>query len=388
MKLYLHEGELLTTHGNLDSTWDALIDLKQPAITKLPGFSQNIPLAAIKGLTDTYGSAARLDSILSMLLESIPELPPETSLICSTTKGAVDQLFYDVFPEKGQVWQIGEQLKLQLGLAAKVSCVSAACASGTLAIIKGAMQILSGECRHALVIGFDILSDFVIGGFSSLKALSETSCKPFDKHRDGLTLGEGAGWLLISSEPVPYRNSGRFCTLAGWGLSCDATHITAPCRKASGLIRTLHQVSAQPIGKSTGKSAGHTTGHTAGHTTGYTTLTPGGINAHGTGTSYNDAMELLAFANVFDPLPPICSVKGSIGHCLGAAGIIEALVSLKSIDAGFLPPTVGLSAPEDKALTSISGTHPIPLTNPSIISCNSGFGGINSAVLFEGKTIP
>ncbi len=94
-------------------------------------------------------------------------------------------------------------------------------------------------------------------------------------------------------------------------------------------------------------------------------------------------MELTAFSAFWKALPPICSVKGAIGHCLGGAGVIEALLSLKSLDEHCLPPTVGLTAAEDRVAASISGTTCLPLDNPTMLSCNSGFGGINAALLFS-----
>jgi 3-oxoacyl-(acyl-carrier-protein) synthase len=96
-------------------------------------------------------------------------------------------------------------------------------------------------------------------------------------------------------------------------------------------------------------------------------------------------MELLAFNSLWQSPPPICSVKGTIGHCLGAAGIIESCLSLKSLQTGHLPPTVGLCHPEDNGSSILSGTDMLQLQNQSILSCNSGFGGINAALLFEEK---
>lgn len=358
MKLFIHDGNIITAHGNLDSTWSALLDLKKPGPKRMDWLQQPLPLASVPNIQGEFGSHSRLNSLLTKLHMTIPELPADTELICSTTKAAVDHLFYDNHPQKGQVWHVAEEVRDLLGIKKKGSCISAACASGTIAIIQGAMKILTGQCTHALIIGFDVMSKFIIGGFASLKALSPSGCKPFDKNRDGLTLGEGAGWLLLSKDCAPFSSGNRYFFLDRWGISCDATHITAPCRKATGLMRTLGQISKEKKDY------------------------PGGINAHGTGTPYNDAMELLAFTNVYTTPPPICSIKGSVGHCLGAAGVIEALISLKSLEKGHLPPTVGLAVIEDKAEGICSGQDVLQLTKPSVLSCNSGFGGINSAVLF------
>jgi len=358
MNLYIHDGEILTTHGNLEKTWEALLADKKPAEQSLNGHTQTYPLASITELGQDYGSSIRLYSLLEMIYATLPELPPETRLICATTKAAIDEIAKTPSPQNGQIWQITDDIAKKLNLTEDGSCISAACASGTIAIIQGGLKILAGECNNVLIIGFDLMSEFVINGFTSLKALSPSHCRPFDKNRDGLTLGEGAGWLLLSNSADTYSHTGKTFMLTNWGISCDATHITAPCRMASGLIRTLQSMTDNG------------------------SFAPGGINAHGTGTSYNDAMELLAFESVFRQPPPLCSIKGSIGHCLGAAGVIESVISLKSLEKGFLPPTIGLIEPDDKAVNVLSGKQIIPLNNPSIINCNSGFGGINAGVLF------
>jgi 3-oxoacyl-(acyl-carrier-protein) synthase len=112
-------------------------------------------------------------------------------------------------------------------------------------------------------------------------------------------------------------------------------------------------------------------------------LPVGGINTHGTGTFYNDAMEMTAMRSCWQQnVPPFHSVKGAIGHCLGAAGVIEAAIAVRSLQEGYLPPTVGLATNEDASLP-VSGSRPLPLLSPSILSCNAGFGGINAAILLS-----
>ena len=112
--------------------------------------------------------------------------------------------------------------------------------------------VVAGECENVLVVGVDLVSRFVLSGFTSLKALSASSCKPFDVRRDGLSLGEGAGWILLSGVES-FRQSLWSLTarIDSWGIACDASHITAPCMQASGLIAALKQVihkSEVPIG--------------------------------------------------------------------------------------------------------------------------------------------
>jgi 3-oxoacyl-(acyl-carrier-protein) synthase len=352
-------GNILSPFGDLSATWQALL-AGESALRRqrLHPVAPVYPLAILPGLPGRGGSRQRLEALLSRLLADLPPLPPETALVVATTKGAVDELLRPEADQAGQAWNLAGQLQSDLGLCGPLATISAACASGTLAILHGAMAIASGTCDQALVVGVDLVGAFILAGFDSLKALSPGGARPFDRMRDGLSLGDGGGWLLLASPRQPAL-AGRepLALLAGWGVSCDASHITAPCRQGSGLRRALAQLRAG------------------------TTLPLGGVNAHGTGTVYNDAMEMLALRQEYPAELPFCSVKGALGHSLGAAGVIEALLSVRSLGEGCLPPTVGLLAPDGEGV--VSGREPLPLLAPTIVSCNSGFGGINAALLFS-----
>jgi 3-oxoacyl-(acyl-carrier-protein) synthase len=370
-EVYLTAGEILTCAGDSEGTWSALLSGRTALAPKnLAGFAW--PLGIIPDLPDEgHGTSVRLDALFDRLFRTLPPLEKETPLILATTKGAADELLDPPSSYQGQPWQIGEQVCKHLSLTGGNTTVSAACASSTIAIIQAALRIAGGECDQALVVGVDLISRFVLGGFASLKGLSPGGCKPFDTKRDGLSLGEGGGWLLLSNRRKPFNSMGCVLSPIGWGITCDAVHITAPCRQGSGLIAAISQATSNMD------------------------VTVGGINAHGTGTVYNDAMELTAFNAIwglsgksgmttqkYQEPPPVCSIKGGIGHCLGAAGIIEAILSLKSLETGVLPPTVGFM--ESATNTPlISGQEAIPLCSPSILSCNSGFGGINAALVFS-----
>lgn len=356
---------ILTALGDLDDTWAGLTNGQSGLVLrKIDGFDNEWPIGLIDGLPETLGTNKRLDALFDRLFQNLPDLPENTTLLCATTKGAVDELLEQGDHDFGQPWRIARQLTERLSITGEFATVSAACASGTIAIIQGAMRIAAGECENVLVVGVDLVSRFVLSGFISLKVLSTDGCKPFDVRRDGLSLGEGAGWILLSSVESSRQSPWSLTAqLAGWGIAGDASHITAPCRRASGLIATLKQVihrSKVPIG---------------------------GINAHGTGTIYNDAMELLAFKKVLDAPVPICSIKGSIGHCLGASGVIETVLSLKSLKNNILPPTVGLVEPADDTML-LSGDTSLHLGYPTVLSCNSGFGGINAAILLAQQIEP
>ncbi|MBM9519736.1 beta-ketoacyl synthase [Desulforhopalus vacuolatus] len=356
-KVVITAGDCLTCLGDSQQTWQGLLAGKSGISLQNFGHLEGAwPLGFIPGLSSEVGSLERQDEMLERLLKNVPPLPPHTKLFCATTKAATDELLLRTGRNKGQAWQMADQLAEQFGIEAG-STVSAACVSSLIAIIQGAMRISTGECNHALIVGFDLVSQFVLSGFSSLKALTLTSAKPFDCNRDGLALSDGAGWMLLAAEDVT-EPSEILATPGPWSMSCDANHITAPSRNATGLTSALRDILSQ------------------------TEAPIGGIHAHGTATVFNDAMELLAFQNCFPTGIPVCSVKGALGHSLAASGIIETIMAIHSLHEMVLPPTIGLETPSKSSCT-LSGNSTLPLLHPTVITCNSGFGGINAALLLK-----
>jgi len=231
--------------------------------------------------------------------------------------------------------------------------INAACASSTIGIAYGAYLISSGQRRNVLVCAADIVSRFVFTGFAALRALSPTVCRPFDKNRDGLVLGDGAAAVLLTADSGPVR-------IAGWGISNDANHITGPSRDGSGLADAISQ--AMNMEKTSASSVG-------------------AFCAHGTGTVYNDAMELLAYKKIFgERKMPLFSIKGAIGHTLGAAGAIETAICAELFSRKSIPPTCGLLEPDEKAEGMVSAEAQ-DFDGDYILKCNSGFGGVNAALV-------
>ncbi len=350
---------VVTALGDLEETWQGLLAGRTGlAAGQLPAPLDKYPVGAVAGLTGAWGRAARQEQLYRRLLRGLPELPPETGLVLSTTKGAVDELRQEGSAKwPGQPWDLASEIAVAAGLSGSLATVSGACASGTIALIRAAQMIQRGEGPACfLVLGIDLLSIFVTGGFTSLHALTQGKCRPFDRCRDGLALGEGGGALLVTEASEAGRRGWPILAeIDGWGVSGDAGHITAPCREASGLKRALALCTDQ------GRKL------------------VGAVNAHGTGTKFNDAMELKGFQESLPPGTPYHSLKGGIGHTLGAAGVIESAIAIKSLVAGVIPPTVGLQE-SDSGSGVISGRSVLPLRHPAILSCNSGFGGINAAV--------
>jgi 3-oxoacyl-[acyl-carrier-protein] synthase II len=255
-------------------------------------------------------------------------------------------------------------VKLQelTGIKGPASIVSSACASSSTAIAMAASAIHAGESDCALVVAVDCVTEFVFAGFSSLGALAPEKAQPFDINRKGLSLGEGAAIiLLMSEERAKQEKRNLLGQVAGWGLTSDANHMTGPSRDGRGLSQAIGQalqtadVSSDDIFS---------------------------ICAHGTGTRFNDAMEITAFESIFKRPLPAYSIKGGCGHLLGAAGLVETIIAMKSAETGMVPPTVNLQNPEPS--TSVFFTPMSGLANSGItLSTNSGFGGVNSALIVK-----
>lgn len=239
----------------------------------------------------------------------------------------------------------------------------AACASSTLAIALAAGRIASGGCKSVLVVAADIVTRFTLTGFNALFAYSGRRCRPFDVHRDGLILGDGAAALLLAGED--YANDlgiTPMAKLTGWGIGSDAVHITAPARDGRGLIAAI----TAAVEKAKIKPDDI-----------------GAFCAHGTGTVYNDAMELTAVEKVFGGRHfPLFSVKGALGHTLGAAGGIEAMICARALAEGAVPPTAGLQEAEPMACRRVTAEKQ-DFDNKRILTSNSGFGGVNVALILE-----
>ena len=353
----------LTALGDLEATWDGLMESRS-ALKPLDSLEEPFrkwQAGHVPHLNADFGGTDRLNALLDRLLSDL-EVSLDTHLIAATTKGAPDEfLHHPAGPWQGQPWDLSELICKKLALSCSAVTVSAACASGTMAVIQGTLRLQRNESKAVLVVGIDILSRFVLSGFAGLKALSPGLCRPFDQDRNGLCLGEGAGLaLLMTEEEAVDRGLRPLARISGCGSACDASHITAPCRQATGLIAAIRQ--ATQNGR----------------------LRVGAVHAHGTGTLHNDAMEMTAFSSCWEnQVPPFHSVKGAIGHTLGAAGVIETAIAIKSLQSGFVPPTVGLVSPEVRCKEALTGSSPQPLVCPSILKCNSGFGGINAALLLE-----
>lgn len=354
-----------------EALWQGLLD-GQTGIAAMQRFScENYVSSLAACIEDLTAPAAgsRLDPLLERLADQLGEVPRETRLLVASTKGEIDRLdktrrANQPLPEAVLFGPLLEKISRRFGLSDGGMNINAACASSTIALARGAALIASGQADCVLVYAADIVSEFVFSGFSALQALSGEAARPFDAARQGLTLGEaGVALLLMSAECASRQKQSPLATIAGWGAANDAHHVTAPARDGSGLILACQAAL---------KNAGIVAEQIA------------AINAHGTATLYNDAMELTAFNRLFpEGLPPLHGVKGSLGHCLGAAGGIEALVAGYALQEQMIPATVGCAQPEETAQGRVSATSQM-ICGDYLLSTNSGFGGINAALILKG----
>jgi 3-oxoacyl-[acyl-carrier-protein] synthase II len=363
-------AETVTALGDsLEGTWRRLL-AGESGIRPVDRFATagyiSALAACVEGL-EGEGHASRVHPLLERLLRNFGPVPADAVPFTASTKWGIDSLERrrrgEPAPDADLLaGEFPRAVARRLGLASTGGMnVSAACASSTIALARGAAAIANRRAEAVLIVCLDLVSEFVFSGFSALKGLSPTPCRPFDRQRDGLTLGEGgAALLLMSCERA--RREGRLPlgVLRGWGVAGDAHHITAPARDGSGLIQATRAALRMA---------------------GIAPEAVAAISAHGTGTVYNDAMELTAFRELFGARPvPLHSVKGALGHTLGAAGGIETALALKSLATGIVPPTAGCAEPEGEAQV---GNRAVSFAGDFILATNSGFGGINAALILQ-----
>lgn len=255
------------------------------------------------------------------------------------------------------------------GCRGKRQTVSTACSSSTIAIGLAYEEIRRGQADIVIAGGVDTLSRLTITGFESLQASSRELCRPFDKNRQGLNLGEGAAVLILEELSHAKRRKCPhiYAEVCGFGSRADAVHITAPDRFGRGLTATIREALLDAALDITEIDY---------------------INMHGTATQYNDAMEITAIMNIFGELAhsiPLTSTKSLTGHCLGAAGAIEAVISVLSLWHGFIPPTVNFHEPDDGLEIAVAKTCICRELN-TCMSLNAGFGGNNAAIILKKYT--
>ena len=285
---------------------------------------------------------------------------PEVLFMIVSTKGNIDIIDpeqpHTYNDDRVFLWKSAQLVSAHFQNPNRPIVISQACISGVSALLV-AMEMLQQSCyKYVVVIGADVFSRFTFAGFSSLYALSPEKCKPFDANRQGLNLGEAAACIILGNRTPEEL---EYCTTMRYGIaSNDAHHLSAPSRSGEGLYLAVMNCLLH---------------------VGYI---PDFVNAHGTGTLYNDQMEAVVLARAGLLHLPVTAYKGYFGHTLGAAGIIDIIISAHCMEEGVLLPVMGFE--------TLGVTEPIRvqkrLEKKTVHSClkiASGFGGNNAVLIIE-----
>jgi 3-oxoacyl-[acyl-carrier-protein] synthase II len=257
-----------------------------------------------------------------------------------------------------------ETLGGRLGLTGPKETVVMACASGAASIALGADLVRAGVTPTALVGGVDALTHICFMGFNALKVLDPTPCRPFDRDRRGMSIGEAAAFLVVEDADHCRARGGRVhARLAGYGMTTDAHHVTAPHPEGEGMIHAMEQALADA---------------------GLPPSAVGYVNAHGTGTPQNDRAEAMALRRVFgEGGVLVSSTKSLVGHTMAAAGSVEAAATILALQHGLLPPTAGLEHLDPEVPFDCLPITARPAEVGAALSNSFGFGGQNVSLVFE-----
>jgi 3-oxoacyl-[acyl-carrier-protein] synthase II len=240
--------------------------------------------------------------------------------------------------------------------------IANACASGTNAIGHAFECIRSGRYQRVLTGGYDAISELVFVGFDSLQASTPEKCRPFDRDRTGMVLGEGAAILALENfESARARGANLLAEVIGYGISTDNFHMTQPNPSGAGPRQAMEH--ALQSAKLPATAIDY-------------------INAHGTATTFNDAAEGKAIADLFGRVP-VSSTKSMMGHSLGAAGAVEAIFCLLALQHQFLPANINFRSPDERVDLDVVANEARPAQLRTVLSNSFGFGGTNASIVLQ-----
>jgi len=312
---------------------------------------------------------------LTELVAQEPHFEPELTVIGTTSGGmSYGEHYYRSLRQAGDLRHAATWIanypaqkpvidaQESFGISSPYQVIANACASGTNAIGHAFECVRSGRYQRVLAGGYDALSELVFTGFDSLQASTPEKCRPFDRHRTGMVLGEGAALLALENlDSAQRRGAPVLAEIIGYGISTDNFHITQPDPSGIGPRQAMERAV---------QSA-----HVAENEIDY-------INAHGTATLFNDAAEGKAINRFFNGVP-VSSTKSMMGHSLGAAGAIEAVVCLLALQRQFLPPNINFRAADDDLDLNIVANESRPAVLRTVLSNSFGFGGTNASILMR-----
>jgi len=378
--IYTVSNNIITSLGfsskeNFDALKKGVSGIKEtsdPEITQIPLNVSRVDSERLSNEFNQIGNSADYTRLEQLMIISIHDALKQTNVdtssgetifILSTTKGNIDLLEKNNLSfgkDRIHLWKLGEIVSNFFNSPITPVIISNACVSGLTALTTGAQLLRKGKYKNAIVCGGDIISEFTPSGFQSFKAISPQPCRPFDANRDGITLGEGAGTIILSSEEKHVKEKNPVIFRGGANTN-DANHISGPSRTGDGLYYAIRN--ALTDANKTDENIDY-------------------ISGHGTATPYNDEMESKAIAWAELEHVPVNSLKAYWGHTLGAAGIVESIAGIYSIKENCLIKTLGYSEHGvSKSLNIIKEYKKTTINN--FLKTASGFGGSNAAAYFS-----
>ena len=361
----MQTGVQLATHSSLSAE---------------PVYAAQVDNQKLDSVFSSFGNNSDFTPLEKMVIVSVTDALSQnknidiknekTLLILSTTKGNInllDKTIENNFgPERVYLWETANVIAKYFENPNQPLVVSNACISGVLALIVAKRVLDDKKFETVVVVGADVLTHFVVSGFQSFKAISSNVAKPYDAARDGISLGEGCGTIILTSNKELLTSGQPAIILAGGASSNDANHISGPSRTGEGLQMAINKTLEEA--------------HISPSEIDY-------ISGHGTATLFNDDMESLAVSGAQLGSVPMNSLKSYFGHTLGAAGIIESIIGLHSMKNNTLIGTfnfseLGVAAP----VNIIKETQESRVDN--CLKTAAGFGGCNAAVLFRKSDNP
>ncbi len=363
--IYLGASSMRTCLGDKVETLAAMRN-GESGLKYSDEFAMHVGRAEVK-MTDGYSrfESFIIEQIQNVVAESGIDLSSDdVRLVVSTTKGNIDYLALDCdnIIDKTFIDTSVQSVADYFKCKNTPIIISNACISGVSAFVVARWMLVTEKCKHVVVAGCDALCEFITSGFASFKSISERPCRPYDENRDGLTLGEAAAAIVLTTD-VAMADAAHI-RLAGGAVSNDANHISGPSRTGDGLYFAISNAMNEA---------------------GVTREDIGFLNTHGTATRYNDEMEskAVAWAELTDK--PLNSLKGYIGHTLGASGVVEIIVCAEQIKQSYIFGTKGFTKSDTPHELTLSSDIQ-RFEKQCCVKTASGFGGCNAAIVLDNET--
>ena len=363
--IYLGASSMRTCLGDKAETLAAMRN-GESGLRYSDEFAMHVGRAEVK-MTDGYSrfESFIIEQIQNVVAESGIDLSSDdVQLVVSTTKGNIDYLALDCdnIIDKTFIDTSVQSVADYFKCKNTPIIISNACISGVSAFVVARWMLVTEKCKHVVVAGCDALCEFITSGFASFKSISENPCRPYDENRDGLTLGEAAAAIVLTTDES--MADAAHIRLAGGAVSNDANHISGPSRTGDGLYFAISNAMNEA---------------------GVTREDIGFLNTHGTATRYNDEMEskAVAWAELTDK--PLNSLKGYIGHTLGASGVVETIVCAEQIKQSYIFGTKGFTKSDTPHELTLSSDIQ-RFEKQCCVKTASGFGGCNAAIVLDNET--